>query len=209
METQTRLKMLKKIVCRISIVLFICLLSSAAHAKDLKTDDLPADNLPDLFKQVSKLKLERHGYILGKALNSKQVKIAEANPVEATTKGTFKFKDNHLFVVAQEKTNRVIVMYEQFEEAPRQKIQDLIGDLFMNFDDPTVLAHDTVVYWAYKKEKKITSEQFEKARKEKTKLGIIASIKLMSEIKITEKTKEPSKGQFYYIISSNPILEFF
>ncbi len=196
--------MLKKIICGISIALFIFLLTGIVHANDPNPDNLSA-----LFRQVAKLKLERQGYILGKALNSKQVKISDANPVEATTKGTFKFKDKNLFVVAQEKSNRVLVIYEQFEEAPRQKIQDLIGDLFMNFDDPTVMAHDTVVYWAYKKNGKITPDQFEKARQEKTKLDIIASIKFISEIKITEKTKEPSKGRFYYIISSNPILEFF
>jgi hypothetical protein len=206
--------MLKKMVRRISIdqisiILFICLLAGVVYANNVKTDDQPDYDLPGLFKQVAKLKLERQGYVLGKALNKKQIKIAKSNPVEATTKGTFKFKDKNLFVIAQEKTNRVLVMYEQFEEAPQQKIQDLIGDLYMNFDDPTVLAHDTVVYWAYKKNGIVTTEQFEAARTKKTKLDIIASIKFMSEIKITQKTKEPSTGQFYYIISSNPILEFF
>jgi len=69
---------------------------------------------------------------------------------------TFKFKDENLYVVAQKTTNRVLVIYEQIKAASQKKIQDLVGDLYMNFDDPTVLAHDKVVYWAYTKKGKIT-----------------------------------------------------
>jgi len=180
-------------------VLLISLYFVAFHANDFDK----------LFNQVKKLKIERHGYVLGKKLTRKQIKIAAANPVEATAEDTFKFKDKNLFVVAQKKTDRILVIYEQFEAADQKKIQGLVGDLYMNFDDPTVLAHDKVVYWAYDDNGKITSQSFDRAKKDKKKLNILATIKFISDIKIMEKIEESAKGQAYYIISSDPILKFF
>ncbi|WP_299981075.1 hypothetical protein [Desulfobacula sp.] len=192
--------MQKKILCRIPVlVLFLCLFSGGLYANDPN----------DLFEQVETLKLERNGYVLGAALNQRQIKIATANPVDATSKDTFKFKDKNLYVVAQKTSNRVLVIYEQLEAASQQKIQDLVGDLYMNFDDPTVLAHDKVVYWAYTKEGIITSKEFDTARQYKKKLDILATVKFISDINIMETVKEPSTGQAYYIISSDPILKFF
>ncbi|MBC8438620.1 MAG: hypothetical protein H8D87_02925 [Deltaproteobacteria bacterium] len=170
-----------------------------------------ADDLKALFDQVEQLKLERNGYILGAALNNGQMKTAKDNPVESSSKDTFKFKDKNLYVVAQKTSNRVLVMYEQFEAAPQKEIQSLIGDLYMSFDDPTVLAHDKVVYWAYTKKGKISSKEFDSARRDKKKLTILATVKCISDINITEKVKEsePAIGQVYYIISSDPILKLF
>mgnify|MGYP006865029595 CR=1 FL=1 len=188
------------IVKLLSIVLFLGLFSGLAFADDLN----------DLFKQVKKLNIERHGYILGVPLNKGQIKIADANPVESTSKDIFKFRDKNLYVVAQKTSNRVLVIYEQIEEATQQKIKDLIGDLYMQFDDPTVLAHDKIVYWAYEKKGKVSSEAFGKAKEDKgKKLDILATVKFVSEIEIMEKQKEPAKGHVYYTISSGPILNFF
>ena len=192
--------MQKKNICRIFIVM-VLLFSGLARADDLN----------DLFDQVEKLRIERHGYILGIVLNQEQMKTAVSNPVETTSSDTFKFKDKNVFVVAQKTSNRVLVIYEQFEDATQQKIQDLVGDLYMHFDDPTVLAHDKVVYWAYAKKGKLTSKEFETARQNKKKLDILATVKFISDINIMEKVKEsePATGQVYYIISSDPILKFF
>ena len=190
--------MKKKLRCHIQmLVLFLCLFSGRLYAGDMN----------DLFEKVEQLTLERNGYVLGAALNKGQMETAEANPVDATSMDTFKFKDKNLYVVAQKTSNRVLVMYEQFETASQQKIQDLVGDLSMNFDDPTVLAHDKVVYWAYGEKGKITSKEFDTARQDKKKLTILATVKFMSDINITEKVKQPVMGHVYYIISSDPILK--
>ena len=192
--------MQKKIQCYTSVfVLFFFFFSARLYANDL-------DNL---FEQVERLKLERSGYVLGAVLNNGQMKIAAANPVDITSKDTFKFKDKNLYVVVQKTSNRVLVMYEQFEAASQQKIQSLIGDLYMSFDDPTVLAHDKVIYWAYKGKGKITSKEFDTARQEKKKLTILATVKCISDINIMEKSEQPYKGDVYYIISSDPILKLF
>ena len=192
--------MLKKIVFKfLMATLMLSMFSGVSYANDLK----------DLFKQVVKLKIERHGYMLGKALNQEQLNKAISNSVDTETPDTFKFKDKNLFVVAQKTSNRVLVIYEQFEKATQQKIQNLIGDLYMQFDDPTVSAHDKVVYWAYGKKGKVSSKAFDTAKDNKTNLEILATVKFVSDINIMEKLKEPLKGQAYYIISSDPILQLF
>lgn len=189
-----------KFICRLSIVVLLAGLFSGLAA---------AGELEDLFSRVERLNIGRHGYVLGAVLNSGQLKTAAQNPLDAGVKDTFKFKDGTLHVVAQKTTNRVLVIYEQWEAATRKTLQDLIGDLYLNFDDPTVLAHDKVIYWAYTKEGKISSTVFEAARKEKKTLDILATIKCISDLLIMEKQAGPQRGQAYYIISSDPILKFF
>lgn len=190
--------MQKKIICKIAIVLLL-LFSGLVHANDLNT----------LFNQVEDLKIGRYGYVLGAALNQEQAKTAASNPVDASSLDTFKFKDKNLYVVALKTSNRVLIIYELFEAASQQKIQNLVGDLYMAFDDPTVLAHDKVIYWAYTKKGKISLKEFDTARQDKKKLDILATVKFISDINIMEKAKEPSKGQVYYIISSDVVLKFF
>jgi hypothetical protein len=180
-------------------ILLICLWSGPGHAADLE----------DLFVQVEQLNIKRQGYVLGAALNPGQLATAAANPIDATTEDTFKFKDGTLYIVAQQTTNRVLVMYEQFSDLPQKKIQDLVGDLYMGFDDPTVLAHDRVVYWAWAEQGKISSQAFDRAQKDKKTLAVLATVKCISDIKIMENSEDPALGQVYYIISSDPILKFF
>ena len=192
--------MQKKIIYIISMML-IFLFTGIALANDLK----------QLFQQVEKLKIERQEYVLGTILNPKQIKTATFNRVDESSKDTYKFRDKNLFVVADKTSNRVLIIYEQFKDLTQKKTQDLIGDLYMNFDEPTVLAHDKRVYWAYTKKGKISSKEFEAARQDKKKLDILATVKFISDVNIMEKTKEsePATGQAYYIISSDPILKLF
>lgn len=168
-----------------------------------------ANDLTNLFQQVERLKIQRQGYILGAILNPEQIKTAASNRVDESAKDTYKFRDKNLFVVADKTSNRVLILYEQFKDLSQKKIQDLIGDLYMGFDDPTVLAHDKRVYWAYTKKGKITSKELDAAKQDKKNLDILAKIKFISDINIMEKTKENTTGQVSYIISSDPILKFF
>ena len=79
----------------------------------------------------------------------------------------------------------------------------------MAYEDPTVSAHDKVVYWAWGKKEKFTSAQFDMAKEKKKKLAIIATVKFNSEIKIMDKKETEAIGDVYYIISSDPLLKFF
>jgi hypothetical protein len=191
----------KKMTHCIPLILLICLLSGRLYANDLAL----------LFERVEKLNVQRQGYVLGAALNPEQRKIAFANPMDAAAPDTVKFKDKNLVVVVQKSTHRVLVLYEEFEALTQPEIQDLIGDLYLQFDDPTVLAHDQVVYWAYAEKGKITAKEFDSARQDKKNLKILATVKCISDINIMEKGKDKdlSSGHVYYIISSDPILRLF
>ncbi len=168
-----------------------------------------AGELESLFSQVENLKIQRQGYVLGAELTGDQEEIAAKNPMDAASKKVFKFKDKNLNIVADRKTSRVLVIFEQFEKLPQKKVQSLIGELFMAYEDPTVSAHDKVVYWAWGKKEKFTSAQFDMAKDKKKKLAIIATVKFNSEIKIMDKKETEAIGDVYYIISSDPLLKFF
>jgi len=166
-----------------------------------------ADEFIDLFTRVENLTIQRHDYTLAKALTDKQKKTARRNALEAASPGTYKFKDNHLYVVADHASDRVLVIYERYEPASREIIRDLVGALFFDFGEPTVMAHDKTIYWAFDEKGKISEEHYRKAKQEGRPLKTLATVKLDSNQKIMDQSGPVESGNVYYIISSEPILE--
>ena len=163
-----------------------------------------ADEMTALLDQVEKLNISRDNYTLGKALTDKQKKTARQNTVQEAAPGTWKFKDKDLYVVADRNTDRVIILYEQHEKASGKKTQELIGSLFFEFGDPTVMAHDKVIYWAFDSKGKVSEEQYGKIKDAKGQLQILATVKLNSSEKIMGN---PESKSVFYIISSEPVLK--
>ncbi len=188
-----------KLACIIAACFGLFLMAGLSSAEELDT----------LFSQVEKLKIQRQGYVLGGQLTKAQEEIAAKNPLDAASKKVFKFNDNNLNIVADRETRRVLVIFEQFEKLSQQQVQNKIGELFMAYEDPTISAHDKVVYWAWGKKDKFTAAQFDMAKEKKKKLVIIATVKFNSEIKIMDKNTTDAFGDVYYIISSDPLLKFF
>jgi len=166
-----------------------------------------SDKLSDLLGQVETLNISRQGYILGKALTDGQRATALKHPVEAANPWTFKFRDGDLNVVADKATDRVVIIYERYEATTIKKVQALVGALYLDFGDPTVMAHDTIIYWVFGPEGKLTREQYKKAKKADGKLNILATVKLNSSIKIIGDSTRSGEGSVYYIISSEPVLK--
>lgn len=179
--------------------LALCLVPGLSRAGDLET----------LFSQVETLKIERKGYVLGGRLSEGQKLIARENPVDGPGEKVFKFKDQSLNIVADKETGRVLVIYEQFEKISGDRVRDLVGELFMAYEEPTISAHDKLVYWAWGKGGKFTASQFDTAKEKKKSLAILATVKFNSEIKIMEKTPDLQEGDAYYIISSDPLLRHY
>lgn len=165
------------------------------------------DNLSTLYSQVESLNIQRQGYVLGKPLTDAQKALARRNPLETDSPAVYKFSDNDLHVVADQATHRVLILYERYTDASQEKIRHLVGDLFMAFEDPTVSAHDKVVYWAWGKKGKFTKQQYDLAKEKKNPLSVFATVKLNSDVPITADAE--SSGDVYYIISSDPILRHF
>jgi len=166
-----------------------------------------SDKLSDLLGQVEKLNISRGGYTLGKVLTDTQRATALKHPVEAANPWTFKFKDGDLYVVADKATGRVVILYERYETTTIKKVQALVGSLYLDFGDPTVMAHDKIVYWAFSPKGKLTREQYEKAKQTDGQLNILATVKLNSSMKIVGDNTESGESSVYYIISSEPVLK--
>lgn len=165
------------------------------------------DEYTDLFVDVAKLKIQRNDYILGETLTDKQKETARRNAVEAPGPGTYKFKDHDLNLVVDEKTDRIIIIYERYEPANREEIRELVGDLFFVFGEPTVMAHDKTIYWAFEADGKIPESTYKEAKDQKKIPKFLATIKLQSSHKIMDTTEPVTDGTVYYIISSDPLLK--
>ena len=166
-----------------------------------------SDKLSDLLGQVEALNISREGYTIGKALTDGQKAKALKHSVEAANPLTFKFQDGDIFVVADKATNRVIILYEQYEAITIEKVQALVGSLSLDFGDPTVMAHNKIIYWAFGPEGKLTREQFKEDKQADGKLNILATVKLNSSMEIVGDHAQQGEGSVYYTISSEPALK--
>ena len=165
------------------------------------------DESTEIFVRVAELEIQRSDYTLGKTLTDKQKKTARRNAVDAASPGTYKFKDSDLYVVADKATDRVLIIYERYEPATREKIRELVGDLFFVFGEPTVMGHDKTIYWAYGADGKISEQKYKEAKDQKKAPQFLATVKLQSSHKIIDNTKPVIDGNVYYIISSEPLLK--
>ncbi len=186
------------VVMNIAILILLLLPFSSACS---------SDKLSNLLGQVETLDISREGYTLGKGLTDRQKATALKHPVEAVNPWTFKFRDGDLYVVADKATDRVVILYERYEPTTRKQVQALVGSLSLDFGDPTVMAHDKIVYWVFGPEGKLTREQYKKAKKADGKLNILATVKLNSSMKIMGDTTRLDEDSVYYIISSEPVLK--
>jgi len=174
----------------------------------LSTTVLP-DELSDLLARVEALNISRTGYILGKALTDRQKEIARRNAIKNAIPGTYKFKDRDLYVVIDRKTDRVLILYEQYEPASIEKVRELVGALFFDFGEPTVMVHDKVIYWAFDRKGKLSEKDYHKIKYKRGKLKVLATVKLNSSVNIMQKGGDSEAESVYYIISSEPVLKFF
>jgi hypothetical protein len=185
----------------LSVIMAAVILSTAAACSSR------ADEFTDLYTRVEKLNIRRNDYTLGKVLTDKQKLTARRNAQEKAAPGTYKFKDNDLYVVADKATDRVLILYERYELASGKKIRELVGTLFFDFGDPTVMAHDKTIYWAFDEKGKISEEQYREAKANREPLKTLATVKLDSSRKIMDESDPEEDGSVYYIVSSEPILK--
>ena len=166
-----------------------------------------SDKISDLLGQVESLNITREGYTLGKELTDKQKATALKHPEEAANPRIFKFKDGERYVVADRATDRVVILYERYEAATLKKVQALVGSLYLDFGDPTVMAHDKIIYWAFGPKGKLSEKQYRNDKHINKKLDILATVKLNSDIKVVGKNDLMKVGDIYFIISSEPVLK--
>ena len=164
-----------------------------------------ATELEGMCRRIEKLDLGRGGYTLGRILSDQQRRVARENALSGASPGTYKFKDRDLVIVAETQSHRIIVLYEEYAAATREKLKAVVGDLYLEFGNPTVMAHDKIIYWAYDHTGKINENRFQQAKEKNEKLDILATIKLNSSEKILGDDG-PQTASMYYVIASEPAL---
>ncbi|NOR22889.1 MAG: hypothetical protein GQ542_00595 [Desulforhopalus sp.] len=178
-----------------------------------------ATKMKRIGKDVAALKLGLGDYFIGQILNAEKREIARKNIIHKTLNGTYKFQDGDVFVVAGKKTDMVIGIYKQNTEASREDVKKMVGELMMQFEEPTTMAHDKLIYWAFGKDGRISEDLFDMAR-ESGGEDVLATVKFSSSLPIAQdsapdkaekeevaKTEEISS--IYVMINSIPLSKIF
>lgn len=169
--------------------------------------------------EVAALQLGLGDYFIGQILSGDQKKIARKNVIHKTINGTYKFQDGDLFVVAGKKTDMVIGIYKQNTEASREEVKKMVGELMMQFEEPTTTAHDKLIYWAFGKDGRISEDLFDLAR-ESGGEDVLATVKFSSSLPIAQDSvpekgekkdavKDDESSSIYVMINSIPLSKIF
>jgi hypothetical protein len=184
---------------------------------------MPAQGLANqrtgnLAAKIASYRLGLNDYIIGTRLTPAQKETAASNMAEDSYEGTYKFHDNDLFVVASREDDTVLAIYQRNDEADMAEAKQMISGLMGMFAEPTTMAHDKLIYWAYTEQGKVPEELYNQSRDEGKNLDILATVKFSSSFEITaddpdtDKTEDPDSaetGSIYFIITSDPLVRQF
>jgi len=175
-----------------------------------------------ILEDVQGLSLGFGGYTLGRVLTVQEKEIARKHPVAGAYTGTYKFADKDLVVVADSKSDRILALYREIPDGDRSTLKNMVVLLMDRFGEPTTMAHEKILYWAFTRNGLLDEEAFNLAKKEgrTDRLGIIATVKLNSEMEIspdpvskegaeTSTPAESGRGKVYFLITSEPLLRRF
>ncbi len=164
----------------------------------------------NLAAKVASLELGMDGYTIGHKLTPVQKKIASENISNNAYEGTYKFKDSDLFIIAAENDDIILAVYQRNDEANMKQAKSMVASLMLLYGEPTTMAHDKLIYWAYAGAGKISEETFNKLRDNNATMEILATVKFNSSFEITgENPVQEETGINYFIISSDPLTQEF
>ena len=164
----------------------------------------------NLTEKVAALELGMDGYTIGTKLSADKKKYSSKHMLNDAYEGTYKFSDGDLSIVVAQKDDTVLALYQRKEEAGIDQARKMITGLVGLYSDPTAMAHDKLVYWAYNEAGKIPEEKYNQSRENAEKLDVLATIKFNSDFSITDETLgEQQKGTIYFIISSDRLSKEF
>ncbi len=203
-------------------LLILGLLLTFTPADLLQADDATTE-MKRIGAEVAALKIGLGDYFLGHKINELQKEIAKKNAIEKTIKGSYKFNDAGIFVIAAIDTDMVIGLYKENTDASEEEVKYLVGELMMQFEEPTAMAHDKLIYWAFGKEGRIPQDLFDAARQSGGS-DVLVTVKFSSDqpiiptskpVKETKDDKDEAKDvetpptSIYVVISSNPLSQVF
>ena len=143
------------------------------------------------YKALSKVELQNRiadfglglgSYVIGKKITEGQQAILEKNNAYKAYPGTVKFKDGDIFVIVDKESKVVIAVYTRNKKATKEDFKNTIGQLMMQYGEPTAEAHGKTIYWSYGTDGLITEELYRsvKAQGKLEKLRVLATVKFTS-----------------------------
>lgn len=189
-----------------------------AFASILQAED-GATAMNRIGKEVAALHLGFGEYYLGQTLGGQLKEKAEKNAISKTIKGSYKFQDGELYIVADKATDMVLGIYKENTMASQDDMKKMVGELMMQFEEPTTMAHDKMIYWAFGKNGHISEELFDESRSTGGE-SVLATVKFSSSRAIVPspapETKEKEDvaakeepASIYVMVSSNPLSKIF
>ena len=184
-----------------ALLLTVLFIFQTAYAIE-RTDNLTA--------KVASLELGINGYTIGTKLSVEKKEYSSSHMLNDAYEGTYKFSDGELSIVVAQKDDTILAIYQRKEKAGIDQAKRMISGLMGLYSEPTAMAHDKLVYWAYNETGKIPEEKYNQSRENAEKLEVLATVKFNSDFSITDRTlDEQHKGTIYFIISSDRLSEEF
>ncbi len=164
----------------------------------------------DLAARVAALDLGMNGYIIGAGLSGAQKEAAATNISRDSYEGTYKFRDGDLFIIAAVNDDTILAIYQRNDEAEMEQARFMVSGLMGLYGEPTTMAHEKLIYWAYTDTGKIAEETYRKLMESDTPLNILATVKFNSSFEITAENPDGDiTGSIYFIITSDPLVREF
>ncbi len=182
--------------------LLLCLFPLSSHGYGT------GPSLTGLAKEVSGLKLGFGPYAIGKTLTAEQRTMAQKHLLADSYQGTYKFQDGDINVVVTADSHLVLAIYKHLAEVDRAGVKAGVAQLMDEFGEPTTMAHDRLIYWAYGKKGKISEEDLQNAKKT-GELSVLATVKFSSTTDImndNDKQEAPAESSTIYTLISSPLL---
>ena len=186
-------------------------------------------NTADLYAQIASMKKGTDGYIVGAILTKEQEAKIEANKVKSTNPKIIKFLDGNDLLIAINSTNkRVLAINKRYNQIDQKSVKGMIGNLIHDFDEPTAMAHDKMIYWIFDEKGKKLSEEDLKAwkdsingkiqpgmalaeavnlKKKDVDFNPYVSVKLQSDQPMMSEGEEVKPANAYLMISSDKLIK--
>jgi len=190
-----------------------------------------------VFEDVEAINKGVDGYVVGKVLSDEQKAVMEKKGLKSDNPNVGRFlASENLLIAYNSKNNRVLAINKRINKLPEAGLKSLIATLIHEYEEPTAMAHDKMIYWIYDgKGNKLSEEDLKSFKKslkdevskntsladflkksaqsnatkndtQKSKFNPYLSVKLSSDTPIMTKQKEPKVANVYLMISSDKLI---
>lgn len=185
-------------------------------------------NVNDLYTKIANMKKGTDGYIIGKVLTKEQEAKVEANMIKSSYPKIINFLDGKdLLISINKKNKRVLIINKRYQNMDQASIKGMLGNMIHDFDEPTAMAHDKMVYWVFDENGDKLTEDDLKAwkdnisgkatsgmalaeavnlKKKKVNFNPFVSVKLQSDQPIMSEVKETKLANPYLLIKSDKLI---